>query len=132
MVSLFRKPMLLCVDDSKTCLYLRKKVLESAGYSVLVASDSVMALEIFSSTAVDLVVSDYYLTDGTGIELAIAMKCLKPKVPIAILSGMVQAPEGIESADGFIPKADPPPQLLQKISDLLNGHPPCCADSFEL
>jgi CheY-like chemotaxis protein len=116
-----RKPMLLCVDDSKTCLYLRKQVLEGAGYSVLVASDSLAAMEIFTSTTVDLVVSDYLLKDGTGIELAIAMKRLKPKIPIAILSGMPKAPEGIERADGYISKGEPPPQLLLKISKLLKG-----------
>jgi CheY-like chemotaxis protein len=121
MDSLLRKPKLLCVDDSKVCLYLRKQVLESAGYSVLVANDSASAMEIFSSNAVDLVVSDYFLKGCTGIELATAMKRLKPEVPIAIISGTLEAPEGIERADGFISKGDSPPQLLLKISELLKG-----------
>ena len=112
---------LLCVDDNQTALHIRKLVLESAGYSVLVAGDSTTAMELFSSSAVDLVVSDHFLQDGTGVELASAMKRLKPDVPIVIISGVVEPPEGIEHADLFIPKTDSPPQMLQKLSELLNG-----------
>ena len=114
-----RKPTLLCVDDNETALHVRKLVLESAGYRVLVASDSATAMEIFSSSVVDIVVSDHFLQDGTGIELAAAMKKLKPDVPIVIILGLVDAPEGIEHADLFISKADSPPEVLQKISELL-------------
>lgn len=113
------KPILLCVDDNQTALHLRKMVLESAGYTVLAASDSATAMEVFSSSAVDLVVSDHFLQNCTGIELAAAMKKLKPEVPIAIISGLVEAPEGMEHADLFICKGDSPPQVLQKISELL-------------
>ena len=116
-----RKPTLLCVDDNETALHVRKLVLESAGYRVLVASDSATAMEIFSSSVVDIVVSDHFLQDGTGIELAAAMKKLKPDVPIVIILGLVDAPEGIEHADLFISKADSPPEVLQKIADLLNS-----------
>jgi hypothetical protein len=49
------------------------------------------------------------------------MKKLKPDVPIVIISGLVDAPEGMEHADLFIFKADSPPEVLQKISDLLNS-----------
>jgi len=115
-----RKPTLLCIDDNQMALHVRQMVLESAGYTVLVASDSATAMEIFSSSVVDIVVSDHFLQDGTGVELATAMKKLKPDVPIVIISGLVDAPEGMEHADLFISKADSPPEILQKISELLN------------
>jgi CheY-like chemotaxis protein/two-component sensor histidine kinase len=113
------KPTLLVVDDNQTALHVRQMVLESAGYTVLVARDSATAIALFSSSAVDMVVSDHFLQDCTGIELAAAMKKLKPEVPIVIISGLVDAPDGIEHADLFISKADSPPQILQKISELL-------------
>ena len=116
-----RKATLLCVDDNQTALQVRKLVLENAGYSVLVASDSATAMELFSSFAVDLVLSDHVLKGGTGTELAAALKRLKPDVPIAIISGLVDAPEGIGIADLFICKTDSPPEVLQKIAGLLNG-----------
>jgi hypothetical protein len=49
------------------------------------------------------------------------MKKLKPDVPIVIISGLVDAPEGMEHADLFISKADSPPEVLQKIAELLNS-----------
>ena len=116
-----RKPTLLCVDDNQTALHVRKLVLESAGYAVLVASDFATAMEIFSSSAVDLVLSDHVMEDGSGTELAAAMKRFRPDVPIAIISGLVEAPEGIEHADLFICKTDSPPEILRKISELLDG-----------
>jgi CheY-like chemotaxis protein len=116
-----RKPTLLCVDDNQTVLHFRKMLLESVGYSVLVASDSTAAMAIFSSSEVDMVLSDHVMEDGSGTELAAVMKRLKPDVPIAIISGLVEAPEGIEHADLFISKTDSPPEVLQKISELLNG-----------
>ena len=96
-------------------------VLESAGYTVLIAIDSAAAMEIISSSVVDMVVSDHFLQDGTGIELAAAMRKLKPAVPIVIISGLVDAPEGMEHADLFISKADSPPEVLRKISELLRS-----------
>jgi CheY-like chemotaxis protein len=116
-----RKPTLLCVDDNLTALYVRKLVLESAGYTVLVAIDSTAAMEIFSSSVVDMVMSDHFLRDGTGTELAAAMKKLKPDVPIVIISGLVDAPQGMEHADLFISKANSPPESLGKIAGLLNN-----------
>ncbi|MGA2990067.1 MAG: response regulator [Candidatus Korobacteraceae bacterium] len=115
------KPTLLCVDDNQTALHVRKLVLESAGCTVLVASDSLTAMEIFSSSEVDMVISDHFLQDTTGTELAVAMKRLKPDVPIAIISGALEPPQGMEHADLFICKGDSPPQVLQKIEDLLSS-----------
>ncbi len=116
-----RKQTLLCVDDNQSALHVRQLVLESAGYSVLVASDSATAMELFSSSTVDMVISDHFLQDTTGTELAAAMKRLKPKIPIVIISGALEPPDGMEYADLFICKGDSPPQVLQKISELLTG-----------
>lgn len=116
-----RKRTLLCVDDNQSALRLRQLVLEGAGYSVLVASDSATAMELFSSSTVDMVISDHFLQDTTGTELAAAMKRLKPKIPIVIISGALEPPDGMEYADLFICKGDSPPQVLQKISELLTG-----------
>ncbi len=75
----------------------------------------------FSSSVVDMVVSDHFLQGGTGIELATAMKKLKPDVPIVIISGLVDAPEGMEHADLFICKGNSATEFLQKISELLSS-----------
>jgi DNA-binding response OmpR family regulator len=119
------KPVLLCVDANQTYLHFRKLVLEKTGYSVLTASDSATAMELFASSTIRLVLVDDCLRDGTGIELAKAMKKLKPDVLIAIISALAEAPAGMEHADLFISKTESTAQVLQKISELLSG----CSDS---
>jgi DNA-binding NtrC family response regulator len=110
---------ILCIDDDETALNIRKMVLEMAGYSVLAAIDVESAIQLFTSSAVDVVISDHLLQGKTGTELAAEMKRLKPMIPIVIMSGMVERPAGIEHADLFICKGEAPPIWLKKISDLL-------------
>jgi len=99
---------ILCVDDNETALKFRKLVLELAGYSVLTASDSAAAMQLFNSSTVDMVLSDHLLQGTTGTGLAAEMKRSKPTIPIVIVSGLVEQPEGMEQADLFIWKGEAP------------------------
>lgn len=110
---------ILCVDDDEPALKIRKMVLELTGYSVLAVLDAESAMQLFASSRIDMVISDHLLHGATGTQLAAEMKRLKPTVPIVIMSGMVDKPEGIEHADLFICKAEAPPVWLKAISDLL-------------
>jgi CheY-like chemotaxis protein len=113
---------ILCIDDNETALNVRKMVLEVAGYSVLTASDVDLAMQLFTSSAVDMVISDHLLQGKTGTELAAEMKRLKPAIPIVIVSGVVQEPEGVEHADLYIVKGEAPAVWLKKISDVLQNN----------
>ena len=99
---------ILCIDDDETALKIRKMVLEMAGHSVVTAIDSASAMQVFTSSPVDMVISDHLLQGKTGTELAAEMRHLKPTVPIVIISGMVEQPEGMEQADLFIWKGEAP------------------------
>jgi DNA-binding response OmpR family regulator len=110
---------ILCIDDNERALNVRKMVLEMAGYSVLAAIDVESAMQLFISSTVDMVISDHLLQGKTGTELAAEIRRLKPTIPIVIVSGMVQEPEGMEHADLYIVKGEAPPVWLKKISDLL-------------
>lgn len=112
----------LCIDDNETAMHVRKLVLESAGYSVLAASDAETAMQLFKSADVGIVLTDHFLRETTGTELAAEMKRLKPDVPIVILSGAVELPDGVECADLFLCKAESPATLLQKLAELLNRY----------
>jgi DNA-binding NarL/FixJ family response regulator len=59
------------------------------------------------------------LSAKTGTEIAREMKELKPEVPILILSAASEKPDGLEFADGFLMKCEPPQVLLDTISRLL-------------
>ncbi len=104
-------------------------VLESAGYKVLAASDAQSALETLANAAVDLVITDYRLGESTGTELAAKLKEVAPGVPVLIVSGLPELPDGIGTADAFINKSLGPQVLLEKTSALLRRESRAAAGS---
>lgn len=60
------RPVILCVDDEPNILYVRNKVLDSAGYAVLSATYGAAALARFIHDPVDLVLLDFYLQAPTA------------------------------------------------------------------
>ncbi|HZD30663.1 MAG TPA: hypothetical protein VE779_03290, partial [Candidatus Angelobacter sp.] len=54
-----RHCLILSVDDEPCVLYGRLRLLQSAGYWGLCASDGVQALQVFANNSVDLVLPDY-------------------------------------------------------------------------
>ncbi len=115
------KPLVLCIDDDEIALRVRRLVLGSAGYEVLVAASGEAGLEVLKQNPVDLVIADHFLSAKTGTEIAREMKELKPNVPILIVSASAEEPAGLEFADGFLPKGDAPDVLLRTIVRLLKN-----------
>src|SRR3954463_3305008 len=114
-----KSPVILCVDDEKPALFLRSAVLTSAGYEVLTANSAGEALQVFSENKVDLVITDHLLAGATGTALAKQIKELRPQVPIVILSGVVDEPEGMASANLFLSKNAGPTEMLAQVARLL-------------
>jgi len=110
---------ILCIDDQLACLLSRTLVLESEGYSVLSALTAEEGLKLFRENAIYLVISDHLLSSITGTQMAAEMKREKPSVPIIILSGVTEIPEGVEHADLFLSKLETPVEVLRQISGLL-------------
>ena len=115
------RPTILCIDDAEIALRVRKLLLTIAGYDVVTAASGEEGLELLKRDAVDLVIADHFLTDKTGTEIAGEMKTIKPHVPILIVSAASDIPEGIEFADGFLPKGESPEVLLETIARLLKN-----------
>ena len=115
-----RPKTVLCVDDEKIGLRVRKIMLESRGYTVLTACNGSEGLKLFEENHVDVVVLDYYMPGQNGGEVASAMRSRRPGVPIVFLSAYFSLPpEALKVADAFITKGDPPDVLIQKIQNLL-------------
>ena len=110
----------LCVDDEKVGLRVRKIMLESHGFKVLTASSGVQGLAVFDENQVDLVVLDYYMPGLNGGEVAAEMRRRRPQVPIIFLSAYFSLPSAaLELANAFITKGDPPDVLIEKIEQLV-------------
>jgi CheY-like chemotaxis protein len=72
--------------------------LEGQCYRILEATTAEIALELFKLNDIDLVITDHLLSTIRGTELARQLKQLKPSVPLALLTGLPDAPDGIEYA----------------------------------
>jgi CheY-like chemotaxis protein len=111
---------ILCVEDNKTYLRLRKAVLEREGYLVLTASTGSDALAVLRQEQVCLVLSDHMLRGTTGVALAARMKKLKPHVPVVLYSG--QVPDAMENVDCFISKDETVASFVSMISSLVKRY----------
>ena len=115
-----RPKTVLCVDDEKIGLRVRKIMLESRGYAVLTANNGPEGLRVFDENHVDLVLLDYFMPDLNGGEVASEMRRRRPDGPIVFLSAYFSLPpEALELADAFITKGDPPDVLIDRIQHLL-------------
>jgi CheY-like chemotaxis protein len=115
-----RPPSILCVEDNKAYLRLRKAVLEREGYLVLTANTGSEALSILRREPVCLVLSDHMLRGTTGIALAARMKKMKPHIPVVLYSG--RAPEVMGEVDCFISKDETVASFLSIISSLVKRY----------
>jgi len=110
----------LCVDDEKVGLRVRKIMLESHGFKVLTASSGLQGLAVFDENDIDLVVLDFYMPGLDGGQVAAEMRRRRPEVPIIFLSAYFSLPPAaLELANAFITKGDPPDVLIQKIEQLV-------------
>jgi CheY-like chemotaxis protein len=110
--------LILCVDDNATPLLVRKLLLERAGYAVLTADSGEQAIELLRDNPVALVVTDHVMSGMTGVEAAKEMKRLKPDVPIILVSGHSEEPEGAEYADAYFVKGTGTENFLALVSRL--------------
>jgi PAS domain S-box-containing protein len=112
-------PVILCVDDDSTGLRFRQLMLEAKGYKVLLATSAQQGMQVFQSNDVDLVITDHLIGRSFGTAMAATLKRLRPDIPIIILSGSSNPPEGTQFADVFVCKSEGPEILLQRVAALL-------------
>ena len=114
------KKTILCVDDNEQSLSIRKFMLETRGYKVIVSHNAREALQIFDQGGIDLVLSDLVMPDMDGAELVKRIKELSPETPAILFSGKIKMYDKDTSADIFLPKGSyAPVELLERIRLLL-------------
>jgi CheY-like chemotaxis protein len=110
----------LLVDDDLTALKMRSLILQQEGYDVLATASGKEAVALFSNESVDLVISDHMLQGDDGGVATLKMKSLKPAIPVILLSGLPQQPEGTEHIDAYLVKGGTVPELLNIVKRLLH------------
>jgi len=126
-----RNPLILCVDDERSGLLMRRLLLESQGYRVLTAENGSDGISILAAEAVDLVLLDYAMPGADGAAVAEKMKKIKSSIPIIMLSAYIDLPsETFVHVDRYVLKGQSPVSLLTAVAELLKSgstgfsHPP--------
>jgi DNA-binding response OmpR family regulator len=115
-----KKLKLLCVDDDAQFLNVRGLYLQAFGFQVVTSTNPRQALRLYRKTRFDAAIVDFEMPEMNGAELAREMKSIRANVPVAILSGLPQVPEGAPHFhDRFICKTESGQHLIQEIHSLI-------------
>ena len=81
------KKNILVTDDSASIRSFIRGLLEEANYDVVEAGDGEEGIEVYKKTSnVDLIITDIYMPNKSGLELAVELKKLKKDLKIIVLT----------------------------------------------
>jgi len=88
-----RRLVILVVDDDELVLTSTSAVLDDLGFKVIEASGGKRALQLIAENpAIDLMLTDQVMPGMTGLQLAHAVKELRPELPIILATGYAELP----------------------------------------
>jgi DNA-binding response OmpR family regulator len=122
------KGRILFLDDNLDTCELIGLVLGQAGYEIVLGRSIAEGLQLTKNQSFDLILTDWYFTDGTGIELCRAIRKFDPQTPIFFYTGLTQD-EHLRSimqagAQGFFIKPVDMETLLETISSQVGARKP--------
>ena len=112
---------ILLVEDEDAVRAIARRVLEREGFAVIEAGSAGDALRLAENHAepINLMLSDLVMPGMTGAELAVAVRRVRPNVPIIYMSGYaredVEERVGTMTATGFVSKPFTPRGLVEAV-----------------
>ena len=101
---------ILLVDDEPSIVKMQKQNLEHLGYTVVPRTSSMEALETFRTApdSFDLIITDMTMPNMNGDRLALAVKDIRPDIPVILCTGFSEKINAASAADfpidGFLMK----------------------------
>jgi DNA-binding response OmpR family regulator len=117
---------ILLIDDNAVQAATRQTILKRSGYFVIAALNPERALEQFRNdefpAPIDLIITDHIMPGMNGCVFVREVRKFAPKVPVLVISGMVEAEEEYAGLDiHFRLKPLLPDNLLASVHRLVNG-----------
>jgi DNA-binding NtrC family response regulator len=116
---------LLIVDDEPGVRLPLERFFTGRGLEVVTAPSIAEAIESFGSTTPDVVLLDYALPEGDGLDLLRKLKALDPSVPMILLTAHASIDLAVQAvkdgAENFLTKPVELPALLVMVERLLEG-----------
>jgi two-component system, sensor histidine kinase RpfC len=121
-----RQPLrILVAEDNATNQAIIRKLLESAGHTVILSSNGEEALDLYEQGHPELAVLDFNMPERNGLEVCTAIRTMEPtgtRLPVIILSASVTVEARDRArqagADEFVGKPFEAANLLQVIDRL--------------
>ena len=107
---------ILIVEDNESMLRMLSQTLTSEGYRVFLSTDKPDGREKIQREAIDLVLTDFRLPSGTGIDILQASREQSPFIPVIIMTAHGTIEDAVQAvkagAYDFITKPFDPEHLL--------------------
>jgi DNA-binding response OmpR family regulator len=121
------RPSVLVVDDDEEIRGLLARYLATQSFRVSVAADRKSLLETLEIAAIDLIVLDVMLPDGSGLEICRELQARSPHIPVILLTALKEEVDriiGLEiGADDYMCKPFNPRELAARIRAVLRRQP---------
>lgn len=118
---------ILLLDDDRTVRMVTSRLLQNHGYRVFEALTEQEALEIGSDPvrSVDLLLTDVFLPNISGVEVARRLKSLRPSLKVLLISGYTDKNLGesgsIPDGMGFLQKPFTLDEVSRKVREVLDA-----------
>jgi signal transduction histidine kinase len=111
-----RSYQVLVVEDDEMVAMGTLAMLEDLGHTAIAADSAAVALEILdANNAIDIVVTDHAMPGMNGTELARHIRGTWPKLPVVLVTGYAELPDG---GDPLLPRLAKP-YRLRELADLI-------------
>lgn len=114
---------ILVVEDDRSIRYLFTEVLQRAGYDVIACEDGTLGLEMARERThhIDAVVTDSSMPGLDSREMILAIRALRPEIPVLVVSGSMgeNAPRFDDPGILYLPKPLSPERLTVELERLL-------------
>lgn len=121
-----RNARVMLVDDEEIVRRAAAEMLSDIGYTVVQAGSAAEALTLIERDgAADLVLTDYKMPGMNGVELATAIRKIRPDIPILLITGF--ASQSDRPLDASLPRLAKPfrqSELAGRVAELLEARPP--------
>ncbi|OGQ86719.1 MAG: hypothetical protein A2512_08715 [Deltaproteobacteria bacterium RIFOXYD12_FULL_56_24] len=114
---------ILLVDDELPIAYSMQKMLEFHGYQVVMKTSSVEALASFrlAPRDFDLVITDQTMPELTGEQLVLALKKIRPEIPVILCTGFSATIDETKARDLGIDAFFMKPVLIKEITETIRS-----------
>ena len=92
------KPKVLVADDERVIADTLAMILNQSGFQARAVYSGERALEMAASFVPDMMISDVIMADLNGIDTAIQMRALLPKIKILLFSGQAATADLLDRA----------------------------------